>query len=142
MSKLKLFFFLKKNKMDTVDNAIKLAQQVDSQALSSNSGGGGTNTPNQPPSSTLYEDLSFDTFLSTPNSSSSLNGNNSNNNNNNNKYANLLKLYEYQIVEMQHEYELLLEDKVRYLEKCVSHPLFTPFFRGLFVQFFYLLDRI
>lgn len=102
--------------MDTVDNAIKLAQQVDSQALSSNSAvGGGTITPNQP-SSTLYEDLSFDTFLSTPNSSSSLNGNNSNNSNNNNKYANLLKLYEYQIVEMQHEYELLLEDKVRYLE--------------------------
>jgi hypothetical protein len=32
-----------------------------------------------------------------------------------NKFANLLKLYEYQVVEMQHEYELLLEDKVCYL---------------------------
>ena len=28
------------------------------------------------------------------------------------KFTNLLKLYEYQIVEMQHEYELLLEDKI------------------------------
>ncbi len=28
------------------------------------------------------------------------------------KLANLLKLYDYQIVEMQHEYELLVEDKV------------------------------
>ena len=28
------------------------------------------------------------------------------------KFSNLLKLYEYQIVEMQHEYELLLEDKI------------------------------
>lgn len=32
-----------------------------------------------------------------------------------NKFANLLKLYEYQVVEMQHEYELLLEDKVYFL---------------------------
>lgn len=87
-----------------VDNAIKLAQQVDS---------GGIMTANQqqqqqPPSTTtLYEDLSYDTFLSTPNSSL-----NNNNNNENSKYSSLLKLYEYQIVEMQHEYELLLEDKV------------------------------
>lgn len=30
-----------------------------------------------------------------------------------NKFSNILRLYEYQIVEMQHENELLLEDKVR-----------------------------
>lgn len=29
-----------------------------------------------------------------------------------NKYSSYFRLYEYQIVEMQHEYELLLEDKV------------------------------
>ncbi len=29
-----------------------------------------------------------------------------------NKFSNIIKLYEYQVVEMQHEYELLLEDKV------------------------------
>lgn len=28
------------------------------------------------------------------------------------KYSSYFRLYEYQIVEMQHEYELLLEDKV------------------------------
>lgn len=93
--------------MDMVDNAIKLAQQVDS-------GGGIMNGANQqqqqqPQSTnTLYEDLSYDTFLSTPNSSL-----NNTNNNDNSKYSSLLKLYEYQIVEMQHEYELLLEDKVK-----------------------------
>ncbi len=32
----------------------------------------------------------------------------------NNKFSNIIKLYEYQVVEMQHEYELLLEDKVTY----------------------------
>ena len=31
---------------------------------------------------------------------------------NNAKYSSYFRLYEYQIVEMQHEYELLLEDKV------------------------------
>ena len=30
----------------------------------------------------------------------------------NSKYSSYFRLYEYQIVEMQHEYELLLEDKV------------------------------
>ena len=37
------------------------------------------------------------------------------------KFSNLLKLYEYQIVEMQHEYELLLEDKIivdKLVTKC------------------------
>ncbi len=29
-----------------------------------------------------------------------------------NKYSSYFRLYDYQIVEMQHEYELLLEDKV------------------------------
>ncbi len=29
-----------------------------------------------------------------------------------NNFSNIIKLYEYQVVEMQHEYELLLEDKV------------------------------
>lgn len=36
-------------------------------------------------------------------------------NTNLNKFSNILRLYEYQIVEMQHENELLLEDKVRLL---------------------------
>lgn len=31
----------------------------------------------------------------------------------NSKYSSYFRLYEYQIVEMQHEYELLLEDKVK-----------------------------
>lgn len=31
---------------------------------------------------------------------------------NSSKYSSYFRLYEYQIVEMQHEYELLLEDKV------------------------------
>lgn len=31
-----------------------------------------------------------------------------------NKFSNILRLYEYQIVEMQHENELLLEDKVSF----------------------------
>jgi hypothetical protein len=31
---------------------------------------------------------------------------------NNSSYSSYFRLYEYQIVEMQHEYELLLEDKV------------------------------
>ena len=29
------------------------------------------------------------------------------------KFSNILRLYEYQIIEMQHENELLLEDKVK-----------------------------
>ena len=33
----------------------------------------------------------------------------------NNKFSNIIKLYEYQVVEMQHEYELLLEDKVIFI---------------------------
>lgn len=33
---------------------------------------------------------------------------------NNGSYSSYFRLYEYQIVEMQHEYELLLEDKVTY----------------------------
>jgi hypothetical protein len=32
------------------------------------------------------------------------------------KYSSYFRLYEYQIVEMQHEYELLLEDKVSELK--------------------------
>ena len=35
-----------------------------------------------------------------------------NNEQSNSKYSSYFRLYEYQIVEMQHEYELLLEDKV------------------------------
>ena len=34
---------------------------------------------------------------------------------NNAKYSSYFRLYEYQIVEMQHEYELLLEDKVKHV---------------------------
>lgn len=36
-----------------------------------------------------------------------------------NKFSNILRLYEYQIVEMQHENELLLEDKV-FVKKIFS----------------------
>ncbi len=34
---------------------------------------------------------------------------------NSSKYSSYFRLYEYQIVEMQHEYELLLEDKVKFI---------------------------
>jgi hypothetical protein len=34
----------------------------------------------------------------------------------NNKFSNIIKLYEYQVVEMKHEYELLLEDKVIFFD--------------------------
>lgn len=47
-------------------------------------------------------------------------------NSNMNKFSNLLKLYEYQIIEMQHENELLLEDKVNLkllFVKCCLHPV-------------------
>jgi hypothetical protein len=37
----------------------------------------------------------------------------------NNKFSNIIKLYEYQVIEMQHEYELLLEDKVILIYKLL-----------------------
>lgn len=88
--------------MDTVENCLKVAQQCEtSPAPSSSSSLSSNNSQNNP---TIYEDLvNVDNQYS---QSSCLNNNNST------KFQNLLKLYEYQIVEMQHEYELLLEDKV------------------------------
>ena len=40
--------------------------------------------------------------------------NSEDNGSDNNKYSSYFRLYEYQIAEMQHEYELLLEDKVNF----------------------------
>ena len=60
--------------MDSIENSLKIAQQYESLASSSQT--------------QLNEDINAE------------------------KFSNLLKLYEYQIVEMQHEYELLLEDKI------------------------------
>jgi hypothetical protein len=84
--------------MDTIDSGLKIAQQLDNQQSMSISNNFVNN--GQQSQATIYEDLNFENLLTSPNLLNS------------NKYANLLKLYEYQIVEMQHEYELLLEDKV------------------------------
>lgn len=88
--------------MDSIDTSLRISQQAETCSGMASS---------QSVHSTLYEDISSETFL---NSSSSPNVNtNVNGQHKNSKFANLLKLYEYQIIEMQHEYELLLEDKVR-----------------------------
>jgi hypothetical protein len=61
--------------MDSIENSLKIAQQYETLASSSQT-------------QLMNDDLNAE------------------------KFSNLLKLYEYQIVEMQHEYELLLEDKI------------------------------
>ena len=96
--------------MDMVDSSLKLAQQIES--ANGSSSGSNQSAP------TLYEDLNIETFLSSSSSSYT------NSQTTSNKYANLLKLYEYQIVEMQYEYELLLEDKVGILFKENLHCYF------------------
>ena len=50
--------------------------------------------------------------LSSNNLDSSYNNNNNSISLTQSSHVDLIKLYEYQIIEMQHEYELLLEDKV------------------------------
>ena len=48
---------------------------------------------------------------------------------NSNKYSSYFRLYEYQIVEMQHEYELLLEDKVYLIKLIISELKQTSYLK-------------
>ena len=45
------------------------------------------------------------------------------------KYSSYFRLYEYQIVEMQHEYELLLEDKVYLIKLIISELKQTSYLK-------------
>ncbi|CAF0760532.1 unnamed protein product [Brachionus calyciflorus] len=76
------------NKMDSIENSLKLAQTIE----------------NNNSYQKVYED---------PTNIDQINLN---------KFSNILRLYEYQIVEMQHENELLLEDKI-IVEKLVDNQI-------------------
>jgi hypothetical protein len=80
--------------MDTVESSLNNAQQSENSGSTSKNLIGSPLTDNE-------NDISTEIMM-----------NGTENHKQENKYINLIKFYDYQITEMQHEYELLLEDKV------------------------------